>query len=377
MERTIANMKSFTDENGSKSLGEMDIKGLNDMLIANNVKGRYDQDKMDLVTKAFDLYFEGGEKGLIGAFSPEEFKYINSIIAPQGGFTVPVESSMQVTPKAFDGRGIFELIGKVPAKSGSYTDVIDLSDYDKAIYGNDLTAVVEDVNEEGEVELEFIVKEQIYTKKHSRTFMEDSWNPISYYVEQMIEGMGRDTASAIVTGKTVNGTNVNGIQGILEAEEGVSPVRKINFIESENAAADLAFTWTDAVKMIRALPDKYHANANFAMRRQTFFDLLIEKDDNGTYQTNKMLNFFTGQGSALSILNYPVVWDAGLQDTATAGNKPVLLGDFQAGYTYLERLGVSIIRDDVTNARRIIFHVRRRNGGGLRLSEAIVGLKMK
>ena len=79
----------------------------------------------------------------------------------------------------------------------------------------------------------------------------------------------------------------------------------------------------------------------------------------------------------MSILNYPVVWDAKLADTSTAGNKPVLLGDFKSAYTYLERLGVSIIRDDVTNARRIIFHLRRRNGGGLRLTEAIKGLKMK
>lgn len=377
METALVRMKKLEGNADVAGLKEQDFKCMNNFIADFGLKGEVSSENIETVQKAFDLYFGGGKDALVGELEPSEFKFINSIISPQGGFTVPVESSMQVTPKAFDGRGIFGLVNKIPAKSSSYTDIIDLSDYDKAAYGNDLSAIVDDVNDEGEVELEYLIKEQVYTKKYSRSFQEDSWNPVQYYIDQMIAGMGRDTANGIVTGNTVGGKKIQGFEGILEAEEGQSPVRKIEFIESENAAADLAFTWTDSIKLARSLPDAYHANANFAMKRQTFFDLLIEKDDNGAYQTNKMLNFFTGQGTALQILNYDVVWDAALANTATAGNKPVLFGDFKAGYNYLERVGLSIIRDDVTNPRRITFHLRRRNGGGLRLSEAIKGLKMK
>lgn len=349
METAIARMKNLDKDTAEASFKQLDFDAINSCIKAsapNRDLEPVTRENIEIVQKAFDVYMRHGKSALMSELAPEEFKYVNSIVGPQGGFTIPTQSSMQVTPKAFDGRGVLELVNRVTVSTGQYVDYIDEADYDKALYGNDFGPSSDDIDDEGMIELEYNAKEQIYTKSFSRAFLEDSWNPASYYIDQMTQGMTRDTAQGILTGKTVNGTSIQGISGIVEAAEGVAPTRLVQAVDSQNVAGDLSFTWTDTINMAKSLSDRYHANANFAMQRRTFFDLLIEKDNEGRYQTNNFLNFFTGEGSAMSILKYPVVWDAGLADTLTAGNKPVLFGDFQQAYTYIERVGLSVIRDE-------------------------------
>jgi HK97 family phage major capsid protein len=377
LEKALAKLEPIGQKEGG--LTADDFKAMNLQIKSNNPNREFthiSDDNIELVCKAHELYVKHGTTAVMGELSAEEFKYVNSIVGPQGGFTIPMQSSQTVTPKAFDGRAGLELVGRQIVSTGQYVDYIDEADYNASAYGNDLSATGTDTNDEGLIELEWNAKEQIYTKRFSRTFLEDSWNPASYYIEQMIDGMTRDTAQAIITGKKVNGTIIQGFAGILEAEEGTAPAKKVQYITSTNSAADLAFSWDDAIKLQRALSDRYHANSNYLMRRATFFDLFLTKDSEGRYQVNNLVNFFTAQGSAVTILGRNVGWEAGLPDTLTSGNKPVLFGDFAQGYMYIERVGLSIIRDE-TNPRYIKLHLRRRNSGGLRLSEAIKGLKMK
>jgi HK97 family phage major capsid protein len=65
--------------------------------------------------------------------------------------------------------------------------------------------------------------------------------------------------------------------------------------------------------------------------------------------------------------------------TDTAGNVAVVLGDFRRAYTIVDRTGISVVRDDVTQADQAIvkFTWNRWNTGQVTLAEAIKGLTIQ
>ncbi len=65
--------------------------------------------------------------------------------------------------------------------------------------------------------------------------------------------------------------------------------------------------------------------------------------------------------------------------TDTAANVAVVLGDFRRAYTIVDRTGISVVRDDVTQADQAIvkFTWNRWNTGQVTLAEAIKGLTIK
>jgi HK97 family phage major capsid protein len=113
------------------------------------------------------------------------------------------------------------------------------------------------------------------------------------------------------------------------------------------------------------------------MNRGTFFDLLSDKDGAGQFHIMNQINFFSGDGAGMFIMGKEVVFDSGLQDTSTAGNAAVIFGDFQQAYRYVQRVGFSLIMDDVTSGQNVTYRLRRRNDGKLRMGDALKILKIK
>lgn len=380
IEKSLARMTGFGTKETKGLPNVKELKALNQSAKEAGGEGVITLDNFDLIKKGFETYFFKGEKGINLEFGGNhaEFKSINSVLGPSGGFTVPTTESRMITSKTFDGRGIFENVGRMTMPTADWSELFDLGDYADSLRKSELDAFnIVHVNNKKMIKLKYSTDIQVYEDIMSRTFEEDSWNDSNYYIDKMLGGMGRDAANGIVLGTQVDGTKMTNFESILNATAGSAPVRLIEDITSENAAADLAFSWGDAIKMIRATPDEFHGNSKFYTKRQTFFDLIIEKDNEGRYQTNNFLNFFNGQGGSMQILSHDVVWDTAMEDTATSGNIPVLFGDLERAYLYVERPGLTIIRDDTGNAEWITFRLRRRNGGFLRQTEAVKRLKMQ
>jgi HK97 family phage major capsid protein len=75
---------------------------------------------------------------------------------------------------------------------------------------------------------------------------------------------------------------------------------------------------------------------------------------------------------ANTLCGFPYVLANSMDDDGT-GNTPVAFGDFRRGYLIVDRTGVSVIRDDLTQKRRAVveFTINRWNTGKVVLAEAI------
>jgi HK97 family phage major capsid protein len=326
-------------------------------------------DKLKTYKKGFDLYFKKGEKGLAySGMDAEELKFINTIIDPQGGYLVAPEYNFNVTPKAFDGRAIVEIARRMTTGSNEYIEVIDAADYEDAAWSNELSDAPSDQNNEDFRELRYNPTEQIYTKKISRNALEDQFTSVDYHLAQMNKGAVREAADDFL-----NGNGVDKPRGFLTYDSGTGVTGQVEQITSSDAGV---LTWDDVLSLLpKSLKDDYHNNAKYLMRRQAFFELLIDKDGQSRYQIGNQINFFDASGVSLSILGSPVKWDAGMPAVA-ANALSVAYGDFNEAYQIVDRVGFSIIRDE-TNPKFIVMNLRRRLTGGLRVGEAAKILKIK
>lgn len=343
---------------------DKEFKSYNKMLAAYN-KPALAEDQAEELKSAFDQFVRKGERSL----SPEQYKTINASVDPQGGYFVVPQYNPTVLSKKFDGNGLMEVISTQTIGSGDYKEIIDWADYEDSYYSQELAAASSPSDNEDFKEVTWTPHEQIYSKKFSRTALEDAFiNIESHVLGKMREGAMRQTAEYVTSGNGVNKP-----KGILSYADGTT----YGTVERKTSNVTGALVWDDVLNTLPAsLKDKYHENASFVMRRTAFFKLLTDKDGMGSYQIGNQINFFDKTGVSLSILGYPVKWEANMPAVG-AGNLAVAFGDFREAYKLVDRVGFSILRDDQTNPKTITVHLRRRNDGKVRNFEAYKLLTIK
>jgi HK97 family phage major capsid protein len=62
-------------------------------------------------------------------------------------------------------------------------------------------------------------------------------------------------------------------------------------------------------------------------------------------------------------------------DDVGSAKFPVAFGDFRRGYVLVDRVGLRITRDNVTNVGFVRFYIRRREGGIVLNNDAIKWLR--
>ncbi|MCJ8053884.1 phage major capsid protein [Shinella curvata] len=127
------------------------------------------------------------------------------------------------------------------------------------------------------------------------------------------------------------------------------------------------------IKLVAALRKPYKGNAKFLMNSNTAVRLRAIVDEVGRRLWAPTGNLIEGVEHPL--LGYSVEIDEGMPDIA-AGEHPIAFGDFRQGYVIVDRQGVRINRDELTQKGRIIFDVYKRVGGGAGDFNAIKFLKV-
>lgn len=136
------------------------------------------------------------------------------------------------------------------------------------------------------------------------------------------------------------------------------------------ASGDAAKITADAlIDAFHALPSPYRTNAVWGMNSATLGAVRKLKTTTGEY----LLSMTGLAGSPVTtILGRPVVELPDMPDIA-AGAIPLVFGDFAQGYRVFDRVGFSLLRDDLTQRTKgkCRFHARKRVAGGVRKSEAL------
>ena len=127
------------------------------------------------------------------------------------------------------------------------------------------------------------------------------------------------------------------------------------------------------IKLVATLRRPYKGNAAFLMNSNTAIRLRQIKDGNGRYLWAPTGNLI--EGIEHPLLGQRVEIDESMADIG-ANTLPIAFGDFRQGYVIVDRQGVRINRDELTQKGRIVFDVYKRVGGGAGDFNAIKFLKI-
>ena len=127
------------------------------------------------------------------------------------------------------------------------------------------------------------------------------------------------------------------------------------------------------IKLVATLRRPYKGNAAFLMNSNTATFLRSLKDETGRYLWAPTGNLIEGIDHPL--LGYRVEIDESMPDIAENAT-PIAFGDFRQGYVIVDRQGIRINRDELTQKGRVIFDVYKRVGGGAGDFNAIKFIKV-
>jgi HK97 family phage major capsid protein len=125
------------------------------------------------------------------------------------------------------------------------------------------------------------------------------------------------------------------------------------------------------IDLVFALKAVYRGNANWMLSRAVLAEVRKLKDGDSNYLWQP--DFTQRQGG--NLLGYPIV-EAEDAPAAAANSLSVAFGDFREGYTIVDRIGISVLRDPLTSKGFVKFYTTKRVGGGAINFEAVKFLKL-
>lgn len=120
-----------------------------------------------------------------------------------------------------------------------------------------------------------------------------------------------------------------------------------------------------------ALKPKYRANGLWLMNDATCEKIRLLKDGDGNYIWRAGLE----AGKPDVLLGKPIEYDDYMDDIG-ANKYPLAFADFKRAYMIIDRMGIRILRDNLTVKGKVKFYTTKRVGGGITNYEAVKFLKI-
>lgn len=287
----------------------------------------------------------------------EEFKTLRTDSDTAGGYLVPIEMDNVITKKITEISAI-RSIARVRTISSKSLEMPIRNTIPSAAYEG-----------EGETGTD---SESAYQSETVTAFRQTFTTPITMDMLQdaafdMESEIMSDAAEAFAKGEGngfVAGSGVKTPEGFIVNADTVAGAR-----ESTTSAT------IDPEDVILLTGDlKVGYDPVYVMNRTTLAFLRTLKSTTGQFLWQPGMN-----GPVANTLNgFPYIIAPDMQDIAS-NSFSIAFGDFRRGYTIIDRTGMSVIRDEVTQKKKAIveFTMNRWNTGQVTLPEAIKLLKTK
>lgn len=310
----------------------------------------------EIETKALNAYLRGGvtnmddvEKKTLNVGTPASGGYVT---APEYSKTI-IEKLVQFSPM----RSVASVMTIGSAKV--YLPVLDEALAGGWVAENGTRTEDEPTFSQLDIEpFEYAVSVPV-----SRQLLEDSFIDLpGYLAGQIAKDFAKGEATAFLKG---NGTGKP--TGLLNTPANYTAV---------TANSDGSDILAKIIEAVYALPAAYASRGSWMMNR-TMQGLIRAAADNATKGT--LWSDSLANGTPATLLGRPV-YDAVDMDnlpTATGTKYPIAFGDFASAYQIVDRVGLSILRDDFTGAGTgvVKFHARYRVGGKPTLTEPVILVK--
>jgi len=310
---------------------------------------------------------------LSGYLRRAEAKAVTMSVAsdPSGGFWVTPDVSGRMVKKIYESTPMRQLANVVAIGTDRLEGPIDNGEGAALWVGESAARTQTDAPQLGMWAID--VNELYAYPKVTQKLLEDAKIDVeAWLADKSTNKFSRTEATAFV-----NGDGNQKPKGILQypivaTTDATRPWGSFQYMPS-GAAGDFAATNpADAlIKLIFELKTGYRQNAKWLAARRTIGSVRQLKDGQGNYLVDLRLR----DGAMVeTIFGYDVV--DGEDMPAVAANKfGLAFGDFSEAYTIVDRLGTSVVRDNITTPGFVKFHMRRRVGGGAVNFEALKFLK--
>lgn len=342
-----------------KMLEEKDAK-------ASEVRARVEAMEAELARKAEKKevdYRDAPEYKALRAFvmngdriSPEQKALLRTDSAVSGGYLTTTEMDSVITKKITELDGI-RSIARVRSISSKAIEMairstIPVADFEgEAETGTESQSTYENVT--------VTPFRQTFTTPITQDMLQDSaFNMEAELMSDAMEAFAYGEGNSHVLGngfKVPEGFTVNSV---------IAAAARVSSASQTITASDIVLLTGDL---------KVGYNPSYVLNRRTLAFIRSLRDTNGQFLWMPGLN----GGTANTLCGFPYVIANSMADHNAANALSVAFGDFRRGYVIVDRTGVSVIRDDVTQKRKAIveFTMNRWTTGKVVLPEAIKLLK--
>lgn len=292
--------------------------------------------------------------------------------SPDTGYYVPVDMLVKITQRVFETSPMRQLSSVMTTANNSVTIGIDDQEADSGWRSE--IAPVPETGTPKVGELEINTHELFAEPKASQRLLDDASVDMESWLGNKISSkFAREENSAFV-----NGAGSGTPRGFNTLPAWADPeVYERGKLANIAAATATLIEGDDLINLQAALLEEYQSGAVFGGHRLTWAQIVQLKDTTGQYLINPQLLF---TGTTMQLLGVPFRFFGDLAKPVagayTAGQTPVVYGNFSEGYTIVDRMGIRIIRDNITEKGFVKWYTTKRTGGDVTNYQAIKRLEI-
>ncbi|HEU0117872.1 MAG TPA: phage major capsid protein [Alphaproteobacteria bacterium] len=314
--------------------------------------------------QAFLNYIAKGNEADLANMQTKALEVINQA---EGGFVVPPEMADRIITRQYDTTPMRQIATVMTISSDAVEMLRDTNDI-SASWISEL-GVPSDTNDGGIGRVRIPVHELYAQPKATQKLLDDAFINVEEWLTNKIAAkFARAENTAFVVGDGIG--QPRGFTSY-SANTTDDNSRSWGTLQYVPTGANGAFASTNPADVLFDLVHKlrvgYHPKANWIMPRAVS-DMIRKFKENTTQAYIWQPGLQQGQPSTL--LGFPVVLGEDMPAVAN-GSYSLAFGNFEEGYTIVDRIGLRILRDPYTGAPFIKFRCTKRTGGDVVNFEAI------
>lgn len=358
-------IKSYQDAGEEIQKQTQEIAGIKAsiQLLNNSEENSSDKEVLE-VKEAFDLYCKKRD-----ATALEELEKKSSVMGAYsgeaGGYTVPKVVSAKIIQRIFETSPIRSVASVENISSDAVEFILD---DEEASFGLVSELGSRSDTDSPDLAVRKIAVHEFYAQPviSNRLLQDSQFNLEGWIANKVSKKLERAENTYFVTGNGVDRP-----RGFTTYAAGTYSSSN-NFydrtgIQQVNMGSSSTFTGAGLLELQGALKADYRSGAVWLMGRDTHTELLKLM-----YTDNKFhpLRASGVNNEELTLLGKRVVIAEDMP-ALSSGNLAVAYGNFSEGYQIVDRVGISLIRDNVTAKGRVKFFFTKRTGGDVLNTEAI------
>ncbi len=326
--------------------------------------GSYDPDREEH-TKAFDAWARSGRGE--DELAALERKGMSMGSDPDGGYSIPLEIDKTIDGLLRDISPIRRIAHIVQTGSADYRKLVRTSGP-----ASGWVAELESRPQTTSPTFAAVAPPlgAIYSNPAvSQNLLDDAFFDLGDWLSgEMSEAFAEAEGAAFI-----NGTGINQPRGFLtyDTSTDVDADRDFGTLQYVASGSTSTISNTDyLVDLVHALRPAYRQGAAWVMNSSTLGLVRKLKSGDGNYLWHDDFK----AGTPPTLLGYPIIEAEDVPDIA-ANSLSVAFGNFNRGYTVVDRMGTRILRDPYTSKPNVLFYATKRVGGAVINSEAIKLMK--